>query len=287
MQPISELRLLDMQYIYAIENKNTGKFYIGRTNDPDARKRCHFSELRRNVHGNPRLQASFNKHGEDAFVFQVVDSAEDDQIESKEAEWFAYFDHDKSYLYNCHFETFGGPKIYGPMDEAIKTKIADAIKDGTRKYIFDILDEGYETKVGLNSLARKHGVGGTTLLAYKQEWEMLRGKEYGHPQADPAKEKVRKFAEAFKQFGNDALDLVSKLNLTQKTLRKYLPEFGLSIEQTYRNRDYRQAANDKALQAVKYRLETGCSASEAIKYAVATTTTFYKLWKQRDSLAIA
>ncbi len=64
-----------MEYIYIIENSNTGKFYIGRTNDPAQRKRAHFSELRRGAHGNPRLQYSFNKHGEQAFEFKVVDSA--------------------------------------------------------------------------------------------------------------------------------------------------------------------------------------------------------------------
>ena len=30
-----------MEYIYVIENKNSGKFYIGRTNNPAARKRGH------------------------------------------------------------------------------------------------------------------------------------------------------------------------------------------------------------------------------------------------------
>lgn len=276
-----------MNYIYIIENLNNGKFYIGRTNNPEPRRRCHFSELRRGVHGNPRLQASFNKHGQSAFRFQVVDSAPEDQIEQKEAEWFAYFNHDKSTLYNCHFETFGGPKIFGPMSDDTKKKVSEAIKNGTRKYIFDILDEGYETKLGLNSLARKHSVGSSTLIRYKSEWESLRKTEYGHIQADPAREKVRQFAEAFKKLGIDALELITKLKIAQRTLRRYLPDFGMNIEQTYRNRDHRQSSNDKALQAVKYRLETGCSASEAIKYAGATTTTFYKLWKQRDYLALA
>jgi group I intron endonuclease len=89
-----------MEYIYIIENSKTGKFYIGRTNDPSARKRCHLSELRRGVHGNPRLQASFNKHGEDAFEFKVVDSATPEMITAKEAEWFSAFDENKNYLYN-------------------------------------------------------------------------------------------------------------------------------------------------------------------------------------------
>lgn len=274
------------QYIYAIENTNTGKFYIGRTNDPDARKRCHFSELRRNVHNNPRLQASFNKHGEDAFVFQVVDSAPDDHIEHKEAEWFAYFDHNKSYLYNCHFETFGGPKNYGPMDAPIKAKISEAIKDGTRKYIFNILDEGYQTKIGLNVLARKHCVGSTTLLTYKSEWEKLRGNKYGHPQVLASLERMKVFADAYKERGSEVMKTLRAFGLSPKTVWKYCADFGINRDDL-RLDTWKDNANEKADKAVEYRIKTGCSASEAMKMFGATTTTFYKLWKQRNQQSFA
>lgn len=274
------------QYIYIIENISTGKFYIGRTNKPEPRRRCHFSELRRNIHGNPRLQASFNKHGENAFVFQVVDSAEDEHIEEKEAEWFSYFGHNKSHLYNCHFETFGGPKIYGPMDAVIKLKISEAIKDGTRKYIFDILDEGYETKIGLNALARKHSVGGTTLLTYKPEWEKLRGKPYGHPQVVASLERMQVFADAYKDRGADVMKRLREFGLSLKTVLKHCADFGISRDDL-RLDGWKDDANIKARQAVEYRMKTGCSASEAIRQFGATTTTFYKLWKQRNQSTLA
>lgn len=267
-----------MQYIYVIENKNNGKFYIGRTNNPDARKRCHFSELRRNVHGNPRLQASFNKHGNDAFTFQVVDFAEDEYIEQKEAEWFAYFDHDKTYLYNCHFETFGGPKIYGPMDTSVKLKISEAIKDGTRRYIFDILDEGYETKTGINILARKYAVGSSTLLRYKLEWEKLREVSYGHPQSDASRERVRVFAEDFKARGEVVARNVKEYKISHKSLVKYLPEFGLSIDDI-RIDGWKQDAVNRATLAAQMVKETGCSVSHALRQCGATVTTYYKYAK--------
>jgi group I intron endonuclease len=220
-----------MEYIYVIENKNSDKFYIGRTNDPAARKRGHLSELRRGIHGNPRLQASFNKHGEAAFEFKVVDSAPSDCIHEKEAEWFAAFDCNKDYLYNCHFETFGGPKIFKPHTPESAAKISEAIKNGTRKYIFDILDERY-FGASIRSLAKKHEVGANTLLDYTPEWEQLRGLTMPKSvQCEKTKQRVELFVAAFECFGHDALRSLKKFKLTRKSLNKYLPEFGMDLKQ--------------------------------------------------------
>jgi len=220
-----------MEYIYIIENKNTDKFYIGRTNDPAARKRGHLSDLRRGIHGNPRLQASFNKHGEGAFEFKVVDSAPSDKINAKEAEWFAAFDQDKKHLYNCHFETFGGPKIFRPHTPESAAKISEAIKNGTRKYIFDILDERY-AGASIRSLAKKHEVGANTLLEYTPEWEQLRGLTMPKSvQCEQTKQRVELFIAAFECFGHDALRSLKNFKLTRKSLKKYLPKFGMDFKQ--------------------------------------------------------
>lgn len=263
------------EYIYIIENAVTGKFYIGRTNKPAMRKRGHFSELRRGVHGNPRLQASFNKHGESVFEFKVVDSAPAEKICAKEAEWFAAFDEDRAYLYNCHFKTHGGPITCKPHTESAKKKISEAIKEGTRGYVFGILDEGYETKAGLNVLARKHAVGGTTLLRYKSEWEQLRGVVYGHPQADASRERVRVFAEAFKARGEAVARNIKDYKVSHKALVKYLPEFGLSMNDIKVD-GWKRDAVDRARQAAQLVKETGCSVLHALRQCGASVTTYYK-----------
>lgn len=220
-----------MEYIYVIENKNSDKFYIGRTNNPAARKRGHLSELRRGIHGNPRLQASFNKHGEAAFEFKVVDSAPSDSIYEKEAEWFAAFDCNKNYLYNCHFETFGGPNICRPHTPESAAKISEAIKNGTRKHIFDILDERY-AGASLRKIAKKHGVGANTLIDYTPEWEQLRGLTMPKSvQCEQTKQRVELFIAAFECFGHNALRSLKNFKLTRKSLKKYLPEFGMDFQQ--------------------------------------------------------
>jgi len=264
-----------MEYIYVIENKISEKFYIGRTNNPAARKRGHFSELRRGIHNNPRLQASFNKHGKQAFEFRVVDSATSDVIKIKEAEWFAAFDENKSYLYNCHFETFGGPKICKPHTQERAAKISKAIKNGTRKYIFNILDERY-AGASLKSLAKKHGVGINTLISYTLEWEQLRGlKMPKSVQQESARQKVAEFARIFKIIGDTAVRELKTFKVSRKSLIKYLPEFGLSIEDL-RIDGWKQEAKQKALAAIQMVKETKCTAQHAVKVCGATSVTFYK-----------
>lgn len=55
--------------IYMLRNCVTGKYYIGSACDMARREIEHFRMLRRGTHHAKRLQASFNKHGEAAFVF--------------------------------------------------------------------------------------------------------------------------------------------------------------------------------------------------------------------------
>lgn len=264
-----------MEFIYVIENSATGKFYIGRTNNPASRKRAHFSELRRNAHGNPRLQSSFNKHGEDKFEFRVVDSAESKDICDKEAEWFAAFDCNKDYLYNCHFQTYGGPSNSKPHTPESAAKISEAIKNGTRKYIFSILDERY-AGAALRSLAKKYEVGANTLIDYTPEWEQLRGLTMPKSvQSEQTKEKVAEFVRLFMVAGDAALMELKAIGVTRKALTKYLPDFGLSLDIVKRG-NWKEEAKERAIKAIQMVKETGCSVQHAIRTCKATNSTFYQ-----------
>ena len=264
-----------MEYIYVIENNNTGKFYIGRTNNPATRKRAHFSELRRGVHKNPRLQYSFNKHGEQAFEFKVVDSATPELIQEKEAEWFKAFDEDKSYLYNCHFKTIGGEGLARPHTPESKLKISEAIKDGTRKFIFDILDERY-AGASIRMLANKYEVGANTLLDYTPEWEQLRGLIMPKSvQEEASKQRVAEFVRLFMVVGDAALYELKSIGVSRRALTKYLPDFGLSFKDINLTK-WRDGSKQKALDAIKMVNETGCTALHAMKECGATVSSYYK-----------
>ena len=58
--------------VYKIINTTTGDFYVGSSVNLKERLQTHRCELRKNKHGNARLQRSWNKYGEEAFSFQVI-----------------------------------------------------------------------------------------------------------------------------------------------------------------------------------------------------------------------
>lgn len=62
-----------MAVIYRITNMADGKYYIGSAESFARREWQHKYDLRRGVHKNPKLQAAWNKHGEEMFVFEVIE----------------------------------------------------------------------------------------------------------------------------------------------------------------------------------------------------------------------
>lgn len=58
--------------VYAIANIVDGRFYIGSTANFKKRWSWHRKDLRGNRHGNKKLQAAWNEHGEQSFVFKVL-----------------------------------------------------------------------------------------------------------------------------------------------------------------------------------------------------------------------
>jgi len=57
---------------YKITHKVSGKFYVGSSVDIHNRWKGHINDLNKQQHSNSHLQASWNKHGEDAFDFEIL-----------------------------------------------------------------------------------------------------------------------------------------------------------------------------------------------------------------------
>jgi len=60
--------------IYKITNKTNKKVYIGSSMNIKARISKHKSQLRNKKHRNGHLQNSWNKHGEDSFNFEIIET---------------------------------------------------------------------------------------------------------------------------------------------------------------------------------------------------------------------
>lgn len=71
---------LDAVGIYVIYNNVNGKFYVGSTTHSfRLRWYAHLYQLRLNKHSNFILQRAWNKYGENAFEFRIVEILEKDQ----------------------------------------------------------------------------------------------------------------------------------------------------------------------------------------------------------------
>jgi len=111
--------------IYRILNKKTGKFYVGRTKNFGNRKKDHLCRLRWGKHSNNYLQNSWDKHGEENFVFEIVEECGGfDELMKREQFWLdktRCYDH--SIGYNISKDATGVL-----LSEETKRKISKAHK---------------------------------------------------------------------------------------------------------------------------------------------------------------
>lgn len=73
--------------VYRIVNKVTNHCYVGSSAYVMSRKSKHMQALRRNAHENLHLQRAWNKYGEGAFVFEVLERCERDVCFEREQYW--------------------------------------------------------------------------------------------------------------------------------------------------------------------------------------------------------
>jgi len=82
-----------MQGIYKITNKKTGDFYIGKSVDVTRRWEQHTNELEKGKHANKKLQAMFNKQGQNVMLdltfetLEVFKNASEKKLLDREAYW--------------------------------------------------------------------------------------------------------------------------------------------------------------------------------------------------------
>ena len=125
--------------IYKIINAINNKFYVGSAVNFEKRKARHIWRLRRGDHANKHLQSAWEKYGEDAFVFAIVQEVlENEDLLAVENIWLK--EHvGKEYCYNLGTDatapTRGWYGVKNPMwgkkfshTESAKARIAAASK---------------------------------------------------------------------------------------------------------------------------------------------------------------
>ena len=79
--------------VYRFLNIGNSKVYVGSSRNIYERKRSHINELKRNDHHSFLLQRSWNKHGEDTFIFEILEIVSDiSKLKEREQYWINFYD---------------------------------------------------------------------------------------------------------------------------------------------------------------------------------------------------
>lgn len=143
--------------IYKITNRLNGRIYIGSAKEFKVRWKSHTSSLRKQRHSNKFLQADFNKCGEEAFVFEVIEVTEgktkEERLLLEETYIQQYYDKGKA-CYNistkavspegCGFKNAeetrkkhseSSKRFWAEASEEQKKLLASKVSDSRRKYL--------------------------------------------------------------------------------------------------------------------------------------------------------
>jgi group I intron endonuclease len=114
--------------VYKITNTLDGKVYIGSTTiDTDWRWSTHLALLRRGKHHNRHLQRAWDKYGESAFSFEVVEQGTtQEDVREKERSWISKF-FGKG-CYNTSMEGAGRPTEVSRF--AVRECVKKALENG-------------------------------------------------------------------------------------------------------------------------------------------------------------
>ena len=248
------------EVIYSITCLVNNKVYIGRTCEVNRRKREHFKKLTSGKHCNKHLQASFNKHGKDSFVFNVIEIVNNSCVKSRELFWFNEMNSKGVSLFNHDMTGTGG------IDS--KSKV-------TRTYIFDVISEMYSKGTSIKAGAKLHKTSTATILSYIPEWESLTSNRFCRtPQEDACLKRMKDFVEDWWKEGDSVTRNLKGYGLSYQSLIKYLPLFGLSFDDVRLDAKFKSTEMRaiKALEDVKQ----GIHFTVACKNNDISIPTFYK-----------
>lgn len=143
-------------FIYKIQNVETGKLYIGSSSRPQKRWYEHKRDLKRNQHHSAYLQNSWNKYGEECFIFEVIDETTVENQFKVEREWIIKEQTtDSEYGYNMaepcetggHYKTEAHKQHLSEIMKVKRNEYFDKVKASGKLEvrIYNLLTDTYET----------------------------------------------------------------------------------------------------------------------------------------------
>lgn len=127
--------------IYKITCKENNRIYIGSAKNLNNRWLRHLNDLKNNKHVNIHLQRAFNKYGEGAFIFDIIEKCEENSLFGREQ---YYLDNLKP-EFNIGKNACGGDNL---SNNPNKEDIINRIKETVNKNISSMTEEERKKKWG-------------------------------------------------------------------------------------------------------------------------------------------
>jgi group I intron endonuclease len=200
--------------IYAIRHVESGRMYIGSAKNIYDRWREHRSALRRGVHHSPYLQNAWNKYGEAAFVFEVLEHCLGDAVMlcNQEQHWL---DRNRKRLFNAR--RFADPNFGTPQTPELKAAASERMMGNNRgagSYycgklteadVIDVLKR-YASGESCDAIASGHGIHSmhVSRIASRRIWSHVRvSPEVDGACLDRIKSRARGFRNHKTKLGED------------------------------------------------------------------------------------
>ena len=119
--------------IYQIRNVVNGKIYIGSAVDSRVRFEKHRRHLRKGSHHCAHLQASWNKHGEDVFKFEILEVVYGDLLKAEQRWIDQYYGNGKCYNTARYADA---PMRGRKHTEEAKKRMQEAQPKGASHYLY-------------------------------------------------------------------------------------------------------------------------------------------------------
>ncbi len=113
--------------IYRIRNVVTNSFYVGSTVDARVRFQTHKRRLRAGKHQSPKMQAAWNKYGEDCFKFEILEYVENAEDLLKVEQGYLDSHAGKDYCYNWATDA-SAPMRGKTHNESVRVKLKESAK---------------------------------------------------------------------------------------------------------------------------------------------------------------
>lgn len=153
------------QGVYEIRNLRDGRVYVGSAQVIEWRWRGHRHRLRKGNHHSPRLQRAWDRDGEDAFEFRILEEISDVQwLRVIEQAWMDFLGaHTTRGGYN-NAPLAGRTLGYKPTPEHIAAA-AKGARSKARPYLITWADGRTEYIPNLGDFAKRHDMSATKLRA--------------------------------------------------------------------------------------------------------------------------